>query len=147
MKNSFRELKHHLDSLISKTVHARWHKPSDIPPRAITNQTGMSICVPYLPLPLFFRNFVRRCYVQPTLIMPLSTLNSSSSPSSLVHIDDSSHQKSPLVKAYLQNMLVHLVVAAGRVAITLVANSCSAGRLDGIIKFLWHKGKRDPYMC
>jgi hypothetical protein len=45
------------------------------------------------------------------------------------------YQETLLVKTYLQDMVVHHVIAVGHIAVTPVAHGCSAGRHDAIVEF------------
>jgi hypothetical protein len=61
--------------------------------------------------------------------MPFLAINSSSSPRYVVlgdHLVASSHRKTTLVKAYLQDMVLHHIIDVGRVAVVLPATSTAS---------------------
>jgi hypothetical protein len=75
---------------------------------------------PYCPLRLYFTKFDLRRSVQPVRFMSILPTNSSSSSdvvSNSDHFDDSLHQKTSLIMAYLHDMFLRDIVDVGRVVI------------------------------
>jgi hypothetical protein len=101
----------------------RWHTPTDLSPQSISGRSERVTLFLYSssgPPSFLFTDFLQRMYLDTIPAMPRSARNRSSS-SDLVaptyHLRISSHMETLLVRAYLQDMVVHLVVTVCRVAV------------------------------
>jgi hypothetical protein len=90
-------------------------------------------CVTWFPPSVSFSNISERSSPQPMPTMPFLAINSSSSPRYVAlgdHFATSSHQKTLLVVAYLQDMVLHHMASVDRVAVVSPATATSSFSLD-----------------